>query len=127
MRRRITNAKAVELAEKGLASYEDGSKPKILASEEDAIKQPIQDLIEKIGLDIVDSNAEILMACKAITENMNQQNELPEPFDTKKLDLINDKVITILQIISKPKEWDFEIERDIMGDIESVNAKQVIH
>lgn len=127
MRKRITNAQAVELAKNGNATYKDGSKPKALVSSEDTVNQAAQDLINKIELDITDSNAEILMACKSIAENLTQQSEPPELFDTKKLDLINDRIIAILQIISKPKEWNFEIERDMMGDIENVNAKQVIH
>lgn len=122
MRKRITNKQAVELVKKGLAVYKDGGKP-----EEKVVSHPIQEAINKIELDVVESNAEILMACKLISENMSQKKDMPESFDESKLDSINVKLASILQYLSKPREWSFEVERDMMGDIENVNAKQVIH
>ena len=121
--RRVSNKKVVELASQGKASYEDGSKPKAIISVEDVAKS-IQNLIAKADLDVTNSNNEVLLACNEIIEGLKDK---PEPFDNSKLDIINSRMVTIIQMLSKPKEWDFEIERDMMGEITNVNAKQVMH
>jgi hypothetical protein len=134
--RRITNAKAVELGDK--ASYKDGSKPKTLIKAEDSLKEvknAIQKLTEQIGVDITSSNADTLRACDTIVESMDLYHKaiilsvqsVSDSIDTQKLNIISGRIVTIMQMLSKPKEWNFEIERDMMGEMTNVNAKEVTH
>ena len=143
MRKRITNKQAVELANKGLATYQDGSKPKALVSVEDSFneaKQAIQSLSKQVNKDVSTGNEAILSACDVIIESMNLYHEavvatlgnLPvsESFDMSAIDKINDRLITILQelAIEKPaKVWQFDVEKDWQGKIETVTATEVKH
>ena len=143
MRKRITNKQAVELANKGLATYQDGSKPKALVSVEDSLieaKSAIQSLSKQANKDVSTGNEAILSACDVIIESMNLYHDAvvttinnipsPESFDMSAIDKINDRLITILQelVVEKPaKVWQFDVEKDWQGDIEKVIATEVAH
>ena len=143
MRKRITNKQAVELANKGQATYNDGSKPKALVSVEDSFieaKSAIQSLSKQVNKDVSSGNEAILSACDVIIESMNLYHEavvatlgnlpVPESFDMSAIDKINDRLITILQelVVEKPKKvWQFDVEKDWQGKIETVTATEVTH
>lgn len=143
MRKRITNAQATKLAEEGKAIYQDGSKPTLLTSVEDSFKEAkgaIQSLSEKVSADVSCGNEAILSACDVIIESMNLYHEavmmtlgnmpVPESFDMTSIDKINDRLITILQEVvkdSEPKVWQFDVEKDWQGKIETVTAKEITH
>jgi len=143
MRKRITNARAVELAKEGKAAYKDGSKPKALVTVEDSFneaKNAIQSLSKQVNKDVSTGNEAILSACDVIIESMNLYHEavvatlnnlpVPESFDMSAIDKINDRLITILQelVAEKPKKvWQFDVEKDWQGKIETVTATEVTH
>jgi len=141
MRRRITNQQAVELGSK--ATYKDGDKPKSLVTVEDSFKEAknaIQNLTEQVNKDVSTGNEAILSACDVIIESMNLYHDavittlgnlpVPESFDMSAIDKINDRLITILQelLVEKPKKvWQFDVEKDWQGKIETVTATEITH
>jgi len=143
MRKRITNAQAVDLANSGKATYEDGSKPKALVTVEDSFneaKSAIQSLSKQVNKDVSTGNEAILSACDVIIESMNLYHEavvatlnnlpVPESFDMGAIDKINDRLITILQelVAEKPKKvWQFDVEKDWQGKTVTVTATEVTH
>lgn len=142
MPRIITNEKVVALAEAGKAVYQDGGKPKPIETCGDsfvAMKQAMTDLmgrLEKSDQCLEDGNTSILATCDIIIESMTLYHEAimtavarnPQA-DSGKLDEINANLLALLkheeEDKDKPKEWSFVVERDMMGEITSVNAKEV--
>jgi len=86
-----------------------------------------------------DSSDELLDTCNAIIESMNMYHmtvieemakiDVKPVVDMSKLDAINNRLLSVIQTLAtrKPKEWDFKIERDMMGEMINVNAKEVMH
>ena len=139
MRRRITNKQVVELGKK--AAYKDGSQPTATVQDSfNEAKSAIQSLSKQVNKDVSTGNEAILSACDVIIESMNLYHEavvatlsnlpVPESFDMSAIDKINDRLITILQelVIEKPaKVWQFDVEKDWQGKIETVTATEVKH
>jgi hypothetical protein len=134
----ISNAKSIELAEQGKAAYKDGATParaKTIEELFDESKKAIQSLGDRIGQDVSGGNEAILTALDAVLESMRLYHEalivsidgIPrqESVDLSPLEAMNgrmDAIISTLARLAEPKEWDFKIERDWRGALESVKA-----
>lgn len=145
MRKSVNNKEVVELAKKGKAKYEDGSTPEAIESVQDTYKKvqsTIQDMTNKLSKEVDGGNTAILGACDMIIESMKLYHEAvvttlanqpapekPVQLDTKKLDSINDRILSVLTLLHErpPKEWDFDVKYDWKGKFDRIVAKEIKH
>lgn len=130
--RKVSNSRVIELAERGLAEYKNGDEIAPIGSFSEATKA-INLLTEQVAnSSSVDSDA-ILAACTAISESMALHHEAvalmlkasSTPTDQGKLDAIDVKMQAILSEATKKRTWNFEIERDLVGEMTNVVAKEI--
>jgi len=144
MRKRISNKEAVDLAKKKTGRYVEGGTPEPILSAQESFKEAkaaIQNLANQVGKDVTTGDEAILSACDVIIESMNLYHEAvmitlsdlpqPKPVDLSQLDVIEGRLVTILQELmtpAPPKEWDFDIIREpYSDDMVRVKATEIKH
>lgn len=140
MPRHINAKQAKSLVKSGKAAYDDGHEPEEESCCQDSfcnVMDGLKSLSEQ--MEQHEGSASIIAICSEIVSSVNTYHltvieemakiEVNPVVDTSKLDAINDRLLTVIQELSmrKPKEWNFEVERDMMGEITNVKATEDMH
>lgn len=139
MPRLINKTKAKELFEADKARYDDGTKPLVTIPCSDhfsEMKTSLANLSKKID---EGNNDDIMTACANIidciggyhismVEEMSKLGSKPSE-NTSKIDSIDTKINALLiqESNEKPKQWDFDVVRDMYGKFDKVIATEIKH
>jgi hypothetical protein len=129
MRRRVSSAKVIELSECGKASYKDKSPDINLSEATEAIKALTEKVSENMSIEAVD----ILASCGMIQDSILAQHKAvmemlkasSTPLEQGFLDEISGKMQAIVNESTRVKKWNFEIERDLVGEMTNVVATEI--